>query len=96
MSEVRADATVGWQRLVLEFVVVNELRLVDKEPREREGVGRAGAVLGDDDGNGAVVERDDVLVVSRFGDGFGERLGRFSADNIVNTVDLTPPLPCGE
>ena len=52
--------------------------------------------MGDDDGNGAVVERDDVLVVSRFGDGFGERLGRFSADNIVNTIDITPPLPCGE
>lgn len=37
-----------------------------------------------------------MIVVGRFGDGFTERLGRFSANNIVNTIDVTPPLPCGE
>ena len=96
MAEIRADATVGRQRLVFEFVVVNELRLVNEEPRERERVGGAGAVLGDDDGHGAVVESDDVLVVGRFGDGFGERLGRFAPDNIVNAVEIAPPLPRGK
>ena len=44
MPEVRANAAVGRERLVFEFVVVDELRLVDEQPRERERVGRAGAV----------------------------------------------------
>ena len=96
VSEVRADAAVGWQRLVFELVVVNEFRLVNEEPRERERVGRAGAVLADDDSHRAIVERDDVLVVGRFGDGLGERLGRFATDNVVNTIEIAPPLPCGE
>ena len=35
-----------------------------------------------------------MLIVSRFGDGFGETLWRFSANNVVNAVDVTPTLPC--
>ena len=96
MPEIRADAAVGRERFVLQFVVVDELRLVDKQPRERERGGGAGAILRDDDSHGAVVERDDVLIVGRLGDGFGERLGRFASDHIVNTIYISPPLPRSE
>ena len=34
-----------------------------------------------------------MLIVGRLGDGFGERLGRFSAHHIMNTIDISPPLP---
>lgn len=32
MSEVGLDAAIGWQRLVFEPLVVNELGLVNQEP----------------------------------------------------------------
>lgn len=42
MAEERAYAAVCRQRLVLQFVVVDELCLVDEEPGERERVAGAG------------------------------------------------------
>ena len=96
MAEERAYAAVCRQRLVLQFVVVDELCLVDEEPGERERVAGARAVLRDDDGAGAVVERDDVLIVRWLGDGFLERLRRFAPNDIVDAIDVAPPLPRGE
>ena len=96
VPEVRAYATICRQSLVLQFVVINELRLVDEQPRERERVGRARAVLADDDSHRAIIERDDMLIVCRFGDRLRKRLRRFSAYHIVNAIDVPPTLPCCE
>ena len=93
MPEERLDATIGRQRLVLQFLIVNELRFVDEHPGEREGVGGAWPVLADDDSHGAVVERDDMLVVRRFNQGTLERLGRFLADDIVDILLIAPASP---
>ena len=40
MPEVRTNAAVGRQRFVFEFVVVNELYLVNEQPRDRLRVRR--------------------------------------------------------
>ena len=64
VPEVRAYATIGRQSLVLQLVVINELRLVNEQPRERERVGRARTVLTDDDSYRAIIERDYMLIVA--------------------------------
>ena len=94
VPEVRAYATICRQSLVLQFVVINELRLVNEQPRERERVGRARAVLTDDDSHRAIIERDNMLIVSRFGDRLRKRLRRFSAYHIMHAIDIPPTLPC--
>ena len=93
VPEVRAYATIGRQSLVLQLVVINELRLVNEKPRERERVGRAWAVLTDDDRHRAIIERDDMLIVSRFGDWLREGLWRFPAYHIMHAIDIPPTLP---
>ena len=93
VPEVRAYATICRQSLVLQFVVINELRLVNEQPRERERVGRARAVLTDDDSHATIVKRDDMLIVSRFGDRLRKRLRRFSAYHIMHAIDIPPTLP---
>ena len=37
-----------------------------------------------------------MLIVSRFGDWLRKRLRRFSANHIVNVIDVPPTLPCCE
>lgn len=96
VPEVRANATIGRQSLVLQFVVINELRLVNEQPRQRERVGRTRTILTDDDSHRAIIERDDMLIVSRFGDWLRKRLRRFSANHIVNAIDVPPTFPCCE
>ena len=93
VPEVRAYATICRQSLVLQLVVINELRLVNEQPRERERVGRARAVLTDDDSHRAIIERDYMLIVSRFGDRLRKRLRRFSAYHIMHAIDISPTLP---
>ena len=93
VPEVRAYATICRQSLVLQFVVINELRLVNEQPRQRERVGRARAVLTDDDSHRAIIERDYMLIVSRFGDWLRKRLRRFSAYHIMHAIDVPPTLP---
>ena len=92
MAEVRANAAVGGKCLVLQFVVINELGLVNQEPRQGQRVRRARAVLRDDDRYGAVVEGDDVLIVSRFGNRLAERLWWLTAYHIVDAVQVAPAL----
>ena len=94
VPEVRANATIGRQSLVLQFVVINELRLVNEQPQQRERVGRARTILTDDDSHRAIIERDDMLIVSRFGDRLRKRLRWFSAYHIMHAIDITPTLPC--
>lgn len=64
VPEVRANATIGRQSLVLQFVVINELRLVNEQPRQRERVGRARTILTDDDSHATIVKCYDVFIVS--------------------------------
>ena len=63
--------SLGFERHQADVACYNEwkLCLVDEQPRERERVGRAGAILRDDDSHRTIVKGDDVFVVSRFGDG---------------------------
>lgn len=96
MPEMRFNAAVGREGFVFEFVVVDKLCLVDEQPREGERVGRAGAVLRYDNGDGAVVERNDVFVVVWLGDRLGKGFRWFPSDNIVNPVDESPAFPRGK
>ena len=67
-SEMRLNATIGRERFVFEFLIVDELSLVNEQPRKRERVRRTGAVLRDDDRTRAVVERYDVFIIVRLDD----------------------------
>jgi len=93
VAEVGLDAAVGRQRLVLEALVIDELGLIDQEPRKGQRVAAARAVLGYDDGAGAVVEGNDVLVFGRLDDGLAEGFGRSPTDDVVHALDVAPPLP---
>lgn len=94
MAEVRANAAVGWKRFVLQLIVINELGLVNQEPRKGQRVRRTRAVLRDDDRDGAVVEGDDVLIVSRFCNRLTKGLRRLTANHIVDAVQVAPAFPC--
>ena len=50
------DAASGRQRLVLESLVIDELGLIDQEPRKGQRVAAARAILRDYDGAGTIVE----------------------------------------
>ena len=92
-SEVRFDTPIGRKSLVLQSVVVNELRLVNQQPREREGVRRARSVLRDDDCARAVIERDDVFIFCRLDNRLGKCLRRSSSDDIVYPPYISPSFP---
>ena len=57
-------ASVSREGLVFELFEVDELRLVDVEIVEGEGVGGTLAVLGDDGTDGTVIKGDGVLPVA--------------------------------
>ena len=90
---MRLDATVGRERFVFEFLIVDEFSLVNEQPRERERVGRTWTVLRDDDRTRAVVERYDVFIIVRLDDRTSKRLGRTATDNVVHAVDIAPAFP---
>ena len=96
VAEVGLDAAVGRQRLVLESLVIDELGLIDQEPRKGQRIAAAGAVLGYDNSAGTIVERDDVLIFCGLYDRLSEGLGRFPTDNVVNAFHEAPALPCGQ
>ena len=91
--EMRLNTTVGRERFVFEFLIVDEFRLVNEQPRERERVGRTRSVLRDDDRTRSVVERYDVFIIVRLDDRASKRLGRTATDNVVHTVDIAPAFP---
>ena len=94
MSEVGLYAAVRRKRFVFEALVVNELCLVNQEPRQRERVGASWSVFRNDDGARAVVERDDVIVLGWLDDGLAEGFGRSPSNHIMHAIDEAPPLPC--
>ena len=94
--EMRLDTTVGRERFVFEFLIIDEFSLINEQPRERERVRRTGAVLRDDDRTRAVVERYDVFIIVRLDDRASKRLGRTATDNVMHAVDIAPAFPRGE
>ena len=96
VPEVRPDTAVSGQRLVLEFLEVDELRLVDEQPVQGQGVGTTGNVLGDEYRAAAVVERDDMCIFPRLNLRLSEGLGRFDADDVMHALDEAHRLPTGE
>ena len=72
MPKVRTNATIGRERFIFEFVVVNELRFVNEQPRERQRVRRTRAVLTDNNGDLAIIKRHHVFIIRRFRNRFGE------------------------
>ena len=93
MSEVGLDAAIGRKRLIFEAFIVNELRLVNQELRERQRVGTSWSVLRNDDGAGAVVKSNDVLIFGWLDDGLAKRFGRSPSNHIMQAIDEAPPLP---
>ena len=94
MAEVRANTAVSGKCLILQFVVINELGFVYKQPRECQRVRRTRTVLRDDNCYGSVVERDDVFIVSRLGNRLGKGLRGLATNDVVDTVEIAPALPC--
>ena len=88
-------ASIGREGLVFELFEVDELRLVDVEVVEREGVGGTLAVLRDDGTDGAVIERDGVLPVAGRYDRVGpsQFFGRLDPDEIMLAPVEAPSLP---
>ena len=87
--------TVGWEGFILQLLEVDELRLVDIQVIEREGVGGSLSVLRDDGTDGSVIEGDGVLPVGRRDYRFrpSQLLGRFYADEIMLAPVESPSLP---
>ena len=87
MSEVGLDAAIGRKRLIFEAFIVNELRLVNQEPRERQRVGTSWSVLRNDYGARTVVESNDVLIFGWLDNGLAERFGRSPSNHIMQAID---------
>ena len=96
LAKVGLDATIGRECFIFELLVINELGFVDKQPRERKGVRRAGTVLRDNDRTRAVVEGQYMFVLGWFNDCRAKGLGRLASDNVVYAVFIAPPFECGE
>ena len=93
MPEVRTNTTISRQRFIFQLVIINELRFIYEEPRKRERVRRARAVLGNDNGNRAIIESHHMLIIRRFRDRLRERTRRFASHHIMHTFDVAPPFP---
>ena len=93
MPEVRANTTIGRQRFIFEFIIINKLRFINEEPRKRQRVRRARAVLANDNGDRAIIESHHMLIIRRFRNRLRKRPRRFASHHIMHTFDVSPPFP---
>ena len=92
--QVGLDAAIGRQRLLFESLVIDELGLVDQEPRKGQRVAAARAILRNDDGAGAVVEGNDMLILRRLDDWLAEGFRRPTPNDVVDAIHEAPSFPC--
>ena len=96
LAKVGLDTAISRKGFLFQLFIIYELGFVDQEPRERKRVGRAGAVLRNNDSARAVIEGNNVLEIGRLDDGRAKGLGRLLAYDIVDVRQQAPSTPSGE
>ena len=93
LAKVGLDTAIGRKCFLFQLFIINELGLVDQEPRKGQRVAAAWSILGDDDSSGAVLEGNDVFVFCGLDYRLPEGSGRSPTDDVVDAVDVAPSLP---
>ena len=95
LIEEHLVTTVGLERLILQLLIVHELRFINQDMIERHTIRSTLTVLSDDLAHRTVVERDDVLPVLGREDGIlpVQGLPGLLSDGIVHIALETPSLP---
>ena len=93
--EVHLIASVGLEGLILQLLIVHELRFVYDDMVERQTIAGTLTVLGDNLADAAIVEADAVLPVLRGEDRILplQSLPWFLANGIMDISLISPSLP---